>query len=140
MIKKIIFWQNLPKFYHFLPFSFQKYTQKWFTTLPYLHPIFNNSQTFLVSLTELRLQVTAIHNTPLRFQKNRKGWMGCCGWVFYKNFTWYSIKSKTFSTPSARNTRSRSCNLKVFVHLNLFFFLVLLYAPRNTVLHGPFIP
>ena len=34
--------------------------------------------------------------------------MGCCGWVFYKNFTLCSIKGKTFSAPSAQNTKSRS--------------------------------
>ena len=42
------------------------------------------------------IQVSPIHNTPPRFQKTKKGWMGCCGWVFYKNFTLCLIKGKTF--------------------------------------------
>ena len=48
------------------------------------YPEFNDA---VILKKKFEVQVTAIHNTPLRFQKNRKGWMGCCGWVFYKNFT-----------------------------------------------------
>ena len=40
---------------------------------------------FLISVSFSGPQVILTHNTP-RFQKIRKGWMGCCGWVFCSCF------------------------------------------------------